>query len=601
VVLMTYPAAADAVQAMRALAGSAVGGELVVAGRWDGTPGRSALRGVALVVPGPAAAGIWILPHQLEQATVRKALTAALARAPVVGHHVKELLRSLLPLGTDCTDLVMDTAVAAYLLDPSRGDYSLASLVEEPVGGSAGGAGDDGGEAPGPGRGAPRQLTLEPGGARADDLVEAADEAMAVHRLVAPFRARLDAEGLGHLHDDVECPLVRVLARMEVAGIRVDVEELRRVADELVAETRRLEAEVHRLAGREFNVNSTPQLRTVLYDELGLTPGRKTKTGYSTDAATLESLRADHPVVDALLAYREVEKLRSTYGESLLAEVAWDGRIHASFRQTVARTGRLSSDRPNLHNIPVRSEAGKRFRRVFVPRPGWKFLVADYDQIELRVTAHLSGDPGLIAAFTSGADVHRTVAAGVYGVPPEEVTHGQRERAKMVSYGLLYGMEAFGLARRLSAGVDEANEIMARYFDAFPKVRAYMDGTVAEARRRGFTRTALGRKRPLPDLDNRNYRTRQAAERQAMNAGIQGLAADLFKIALVRLDRALEEGGLSSRLVLQVHDEVIVEVTPAEASRVAELTRSVLTGAADLSVPLEVSMGTGGSWDGAKA
>ena len=419
--------------------------------------------------------------------------------------------------------------------------------------------------------------------------------------LVGPFRARLDAEGLRTLHDEVERPLVRVLARMEVAGIRVDTAELQRIADELTTDTRRLEEEIHRLAGHEFNVNSTPQLRTVLYDEIGLTPGRKTKTGYSTDAATLESLRDAHPIVDTLLRYREVEKLRSTYGESLLAEVAEDGRIHASFRQTVARTGRLSSDRPNLHNIPVRTDAGKRFRRAFVPAEGCRFLVADYDQIELRVIAHLSGDPGLVTAFTTGSDVHRTVAAGVYGVPPEEVTYAQRERAKMVSYGLAYGMEAFGLARRLSTGVEEANEIMDRYFAAFPEVRDYMDETVAEARRRGYTRTALGRMRPLPELADRNYRVRQAAERQAMNAGIQGLAADIFKTALVRLDQVLEQDGLASRLVLQVHDEVIVEASPAEADQVEELTRSALTGAANLSVPLEVSMAWGDSWAAAKS
>ena len=276
--------------------------------------------------------------------------------------------------------------------------------------------------------------------------------------------------------------------------------------------------------------------------------------------------------------------------------MAPDGRIHASFRQTVARTGRLSSERPNLHNIPTRTESGQQFRRAFVPAEGWRFLVADYDQVELRVIAHLSGDPGLVGAFTSGQDVHRAVASGVFGVPPEEVTHSQRDRAKMVSYGLAYGMEAFGLARRLSTGVEEANEIMERYFQAFPRVRAYMESTVADARQRGYTRTALGRKRPLPELGSRNYRQRQAAERQAMNAGIQGLAADIFKTALVRLDRALEKGDLSSRLVLQVHDEVIVEVAPGEEDRVAALTEDALSHAVPLDVPLAVSMAWGGSW-----
>ncbi|HTX63583.1 MAG TPA: DNA polymerase, partial [Acidimicrobiales bacterium] len=335
---------------------------------------------------------------------------------------------------------------------------------------------------------------------------------------------------------------------------------------------------------------------TVLYTELGLAPGRKTKTGYSTDAATLETLRDAHPLVDKLLRYRELEKLRSTYGETLLAEVAPDGRIHASFRQTVARTGRISSERPNLHNIPARRQTGSQFRRAFVPAPGCRFLVADYDQVELRVIAHLSGDPGLIDAFTSGQDIHRAVASGVYAVPPDKVTKDQRDRSKMVSYGLAYGMEAFGLARRLSTSVEEANEIMERYFGAFPRVRRYMLETVAEARDRGYTRTEMGRKRPLPELHDRNYQRRSAAERQAMNAGIQGLAADIFKVALVKLDGALERGGMRSRLVLQVHDEVIVEAVPDEEAVVADLTEEALTHALSLSVPLEVTMAWGDSW-----
>ena len=518
-----------------------------------------------------------------------------MGRSPIVGHHVKELLRALLPLGVEVAHLAMDTAVAAYLLDPSTGDYGLEAVagpwlsLEDASGGSLA-------PATGPPLG---QLALD----AVDPVLDggpSAAEAGLVLQLAGPLRDSLRRDGLEALHDEVETPLVGVLARMEVIGIAVDVAELRRIADELAADTQALEAEIHRLAGHEFNVNSTPQLRAVLYDELKLTPGRKTKTGFSTDAATLETLRDDHPVVETLLHYREVEKLRSTYGEALLAEVAPDGRIHASFRQTVARTGRLSSERPNLHNIPVRTEAGRRFRRAFVPAEGFTFLVADYDQIELRVIAHLSGDPGLVEAFTSGADVHRAVAAGVFGVPAEEVTYEQRERAKMVSYGLAYGMEAFGLARRLSTGVDEANEIMDRYFGAFPSVRQYMEDTVAEARARGYTRTALGRKRPLPELADRNYRVRQAAERQAMNAGIQGLAADLFKTALVRLDAALGDGGLASRLVLQIHDEVIVETAVGEEAEVEVLTARALTGAAELSVPLKVSLALGPSWAAAK-
>ncbi len=552
-----------------------------MAARWNGMPGRSELVGLALVATEGDEAGLAVMVpgDQLGAAPVVKKLNAVLGR-PFVGHHVKEAMRSLLPLGVDATGLEMDTGVAAYLLDASTGEYELAQLREQTG-----------------------QLTLdiaEPGTGALDVAREAAGEAADMAGMAVGFRQRLESEDMVMLHDDIETPLVRVLAKMEVAGIGIDRAELQAIADSLKASAALLQAEVQECAGHEFNVNSTPQLRTVLYEEIGLTPGKKTKTGFSTDAQTLESLRGAHPIIEALLSYREVEKLRSTYGESLLAEVQADGRIHASFGQTVARTGRISSDRPNLHNIPVRTELGKQFRRAFVPAEGSTFLVADYDQVELRCIAHLSEDPGLIDALTSGSDVHRTVAAAVYGITPEQVTHTQREFAKMVSYGLAYGMEAYGLSQRLGVPVEEAAAIMESYFGAFPLVKHYMDQTVAEAKIRGATRTPFGRVRPLPDLHAANYRLRQAAERQAMNAGIQGLAADIFKLALVRLDRDLEAGDISSRLVLQVHDEVIVEVSPGEEDEVRRLTESALTGAADLRVPLTISMATGPSWAAAK-
>jgi DNA polymerase-1 len=388
---------------------------------------------------------------------------------------------------------------------------------------------------------------------------------------------------------------------MEKVGVRVDVELLRRIYDGLLVEGRRLEEEIQELCGSRFLVNSTQQLRRVLFDELGLQPQKKTKTGFSTDAASLEKLRGLHPVIEPLLRYREIEKLRSTYGESLLGEVGPDGRIHASFNQTVARTGRLSSDRPNLHNIPIRTEEGRRIRQAFIPTEGCRFLVADYNQIELRVIAHLAQDPGLIHAFASGEDIHRATASRLFGVDPGAVTLAQRSKAKMVSYGLAYGMESFGLGQRLGIPTDEAAEILNAYFAAFPSVRAYMDATVAEARDRGYTETLFGRRRQIPELSSSNYRLRQAGERQAMNAGIQGLAADIFKVALVRLDRGLEEQGRASRLVLQVHDEVIVEVVPSEEQAVAALTLEAMRGAADLSVPLEVNLSWGASWADAKS
>ena len=607
------PPAKEAVSALGALRRS---GALVAAAPcWFGEPGRSPLAGMALADVGPlvdrqlnpesggGAAGpaevpevVWLGEDVLAAPSVGKALASLFGPggARLVAHGAKELMRSLLPAGIDVADLEIDTAVAAYLLDPASTHYRLEELADSRLGVQLDGDGESSPAAAG-------QLALD---APADDLPRAqARRAVVLGGLAAVLRRALEQGGLERLHDEVERPLVRVLARMEVTGIGVDADELRRISKELSAQCQTLEAEIHRLAGEQFNVNSTPQLRTVLYEKLGLSPGKRTKTGYSTDASTLERLRDQHPVVDTLLRYREVEKLRSTYGESLLAEVAEDGRIHATFHQTVARTGRLSSDRPNLHNIPVRSELGRQLRRAFVPGPGLRFLVADYDQIELRVIAHLSEDPGLVAAFSEHRDIHRTTAARVFGVAPEEVTRPQRDRAKMVSYGLAYGMEAYGLSQRLSIEVPEAQGILDAYFAAFPAVRAYMEQTVEQARSKGYTVTLYGRRRPLPDLNSPNRNLRMAAERQAMNAGIQGLAADLFKVALVRLDEALEDRGLRSRLVLQVHDEVLVEVPPDEAEAVGGLVPEVMAGVAaeaHLKVPLEVSASWGDSWAEAK-
>jgi DNA polymerase-1 len=437
-------------------------------------------------------------------------------------------------------------------------------------------------------------------GESARSLLDALDE-LPQRLLLDALEPQLESEGLETLYREIELPLVRVLARMEHRGIAVDTKVLRAIADDLTKRARALEESVQVLAGHPFTVNSTKQLQQVLFEELDLPKGRKTKTGYSTDATTLEGLVGTHPIIEAILSYREVEKLRSTYGESLLSEVGDDGRIHATFRQTVARTGRLSSESPNLHNIPVRSDEGRRFRQAFVPSEGWELLVADYDQVELRIIAHLSADEGLIRAFEAGTDLHRTVAADVFGVSPDEVSHEQRERAKMVSYGLAYGMEAFGLARRLGGDVGEAREIMDRYFAAFPGVKRYMDEAVAEARAKGYTRTALGRIRPLPELHTGNRTMQAAAERQAMNAGIQGLAADIFKVALVRLDRRLSAEQLEARIVLQVHDEVLVEAPPGERAAVEAATLEVLAGAAELAVPLKVSIGWGSSWAAAKS
>ncbi len=577
---------ADAIAMVDSLRTASV--PLALAAAWSGIEGRSAIDGLALVADGPAAEVAWLDGTLLNDPDVRVALSDLLADRPVAAHGAKPLMRGLLAHDVELGRLTVDTMLAAYLLDPAEARYNLDDLLgryanlELPTGGAS----PEG------------QLAL--GDEGTDRALLTARHALAVDRLVQPLLAALDAQGLRALNDDIEVPLVGVLARMEDVGVGVDVAELRRLHDRLVNEAEELQRQIQQDAGEPFNVNSTPQLRAVLFDKLGLVPTKKTKTGFSTDAASLEKLAGQHPIIEHLLRYREVEKLRSTYGEGLLAEVCDDNRIHATFNQTVARTGRLSSDAPNLHNIPVRSEQGREFRRVFVPAEGCELLVADYNQIELRCIAHLAEDPGLVAAFDAGDDIHTITAARVFGVEPAEVTGAQRAKAKMVSYGLAYGMESYGLAQRLNIDVPEAAEILDAYFVAFPSVRAYMERTVAEARQRGYTETLFGRRRPIPELAAGNYRIRQAGERQAMNAGIQGLAADIFKVALIRLDAALAAQKLASRLILQVHDEVLLEVPPDEHDIAAELTEETLKGAADLRVTLEANLSFGSSWADAK-
>jgi len=555
-----------------------------VAAAWAGVPGRSALLGVAVVLDSDAGDVAWFDTEGLDDAEVRKLL----AERPLRTHDAKPLLRALLALDIDVHHLELDTAIAAYLIDPAEVRYDLGDVLTRYTGHRIESA-----QAP--------QGQLDLDGSGSDDRLTTARAALAVSRLVPALEGALDAQGMRRLNDEIEVPLVRVLARMEDMGVGVDVDELRQLNHRLTDEVLRLTKLIHDQAGREFVINSTKQLREILFDELGLAPNKKTKTGYSTDAQSLEKLVGEHPIIEFLLAYREVEKLRSTYGTGLLAEVAPDGRIHATFNQTVARTGRLSSDQPNLHNIPVRSAEGRMFRRAFVAPAGATLCVADYNQIELRCIAHLAEDPGLIAAFESGQDIHNATAARVFSVAPADVTSEMRAKAKMVSYGLAYGMEAYGLGQRLNIPTDEAAQILAAYFEAFPNVKDYMDRTVAEARQRGYTETLFGRRRPIPELSASNFRIRQAGERQAMNAGIQGLAADIFKVALIRLDDVLEREGSASRITLQVHDEVVLEVPDAERAAMAELVPTVLRGAAELRVPLEVNLAFGSNWADAKS
>lgn len=585
--------AAEAVALLERLRRDDGGRPLALAAAWEGSEGRSPLSGIALVVDADGADVAWLPAELITDPAVHAGLAALVAKPseggrPVAAHQAKPIMRSLLALGIDARCLVLDTAIAAYLLDPAESRYLLEEVLRRYAGAEL------------PTDDAAPEGQLELDGSGVGTAQRMGRHALAVDRLVAPLTAALDAHSLRPLNDDIEVPLVRVLALMEDVGVGVDADELRALRDRLSREVERLRVKICEEAGGEFNVNSTPQLREVLFDKLGLTPQKRTKTGYSTDAASLEKLQGQHPIIDHLLAYREVEKLRSTYGDGLIAEVAEDGRIHATFNQTVARTGRLSSDQPNLHNIPVRSEIGREFRRAFVPAPGCELLVADYNQIELRCIAHLAEDPGLVESFTAHRDIHTETAARVFGVEPGDVTIDQRSKAKMVSYGLAYGMEAYGLGQRLNIPTEEAALILAAYFEAFPAVKEYMERTVAEARERGYTETLFGRRRQIPELSSPNFRIRQAGERQAMNAGIQGLAADIFKVALVRIETALEDAAMESRLILQVHDEVLLDVPPAEHDAADELVVDAMAGAADLRVPLEVNRAFGPTWADAK-
>jgi DNA polymerase-1 len=625
---------------------------IVVEPEWAGAPGRSAIVGLAFCrVPPPAGtaaaasgagepaageparaaatsaagepanipAGIaaievgWLPGELVAEEGLAGVLGRVLGRGAsrtggrVIAHRAKELMRALDADGIAFDGLGLDTAVAGYLVDPRIGQVTLERLADA-ASGLARGEGDrfsvgGAGAAGGGGRGRVEQLGFDlagDAGAPSPVAEVAARRAVVIAGLAPVLRTALADAGAERLYRQVEQPLVRVLAKMELAGIAVDVGRLEAISQEMTEQVTSLEAEIQRLAGEEFNVNSTAQLRHILFDKLGLVPQKRTKTGFSTDAQSLERLRGRHDIIDTLLAYREVEKLRSTYGVGLLSEVAPDGRIHASFNQTVARTGRLSSDQPNLHNIPVRSALGRRFRQAFIPAPGSELLVADYDQIELRVIAHLAHDPGLIEAFRAGVDIHAATASRVFNVKTSEVTTAQRSKAKMISYGLAYGMEAYGLSQRLSVPVEEAAEILGQYFAAFTNVKEYMSRTVGEARLRGYTETLFGRRRYLPELDSPNFRVRQAAERQAMNAGIQGLAADIFKVALVALDAELSVRGLASRVVLQVHDEILVESVFEEAEEVGALTLEVMQSACELDVPLAVHVARGSSWAEAK-
>ncbi len=515
-------------------------------------------------------------------------LLAQLEKTPLVGFGFKEFIRRCLSLGLKPALSFIDLGLEGYLADSTLGAYDANSVSERflPLW---------------------SRSTLDESNSKLPDLFSSSGHrAIGVMENVAKgnlalaqaLEIEVDDSKLRWLLETIELPLVTVLAKMEAYGIQVDRDYLVALKNQYMIQARTLADQIQAAAGRSFNVNSPKQLGEILFVELKLAPPKKTKTGFSTDAQSLEKLKDSHPIIPLILQYREVEKLRSTYGETLIAEIGDDQKIHASFSQVVARTGRLSSDHPNLHNIPIRTEEGKKFRHAFIAPVGHKLIVADYSQIELRVIAHLSQDPGLVKAFKDGDDIHTQTAAAVFGVDASQVTSIQRAKAKMVAYGLAYGMEAYGLAMRLNVEVPEADAILRGFFAAFPSVRGYMDRVILDARRLGYTETEFGRRRKIPDISDTNFRIRQGAERQAMNAGIQGLAADIFKLALVRLDDVLD--SRCARIVLQVHDEVIVECVQEKAQVTSELVKSTLEGVASLRVPLVVNSYIVNSWGDAK-
>ncbi len=424
-----------------------------------------------------------------------------------------------------------------------------------------------------------------------------AEDADITLRLYNALRERLTKEGLLALCEEMEFPLIEVLVRMESTGVSLDTGHLGGMSKEIERLLQNLVTEIHRDAGQTFNINSTQQLSEILFTKLGLPSQKKTKTGFSTDVSVLEALREHHPIVQKLLEFRQLTKLKSTYVDALpLLIHPRTGRVHTSYNQTVAATGRLSSSDPNLQNIPIRTDVGREIRRAFIPSRGNILLSADYSQIELRVMAHMSGDETLIQAFRDGEDIHATTAVKVFGVSAPEVTRDMRRKAKEVNFGIMYGIGPFGLKMRLGISQGEAQEIIKKYFERFPKVRQYINDTLRDARTNGYVTTMMGRRRHFPDITSKNQVVRSNAERAAINMPIQGSAADMIKLAMIRIDRDVSKEALKSRMILQVHDELVFETTKAEASKLSALVKDRMQRAVELKVPVEVEIGTGENW-----
>ncbi|SNU00715.1 DNA polymerase I [Ruaniaceae bacterium KH17] len=496
---------------------------------------------------------------------------------PKILHDAKAAAHRLAARGIELNGVVFDTQLAAYLAMPGQRSYALGDLVARFVG-----------------------RELAEGGDTLLDLGTEGSQARAegVYDLAAPLARTLDEREASRLLTELELPVQRSLITMEAVGIAVDSAFFEQLEGEFAARVRDAQDEAWRVIGREVNLASPKQLQEVLFDELDMPKTKKTKTGYTTDAEALNELFAQtgHPFLEQLLIHRDQNKLRQTV-ETLRKTIADDGRIHTTFAQTVAATGRLSSLDPNLQNIPARTQEGLRIREGFVVGQGYENLMtADYSQIEMRIMAHLSGDEGLIEAFRGGEDLHRYVGSRVFGVATDDVTPEMRSKVKAMSYGLAYGLSAFGLSRQLHIDVAEARTLMDDYYERFGGVKRYLAGVVDQARRTGYTETIMGRRRYLPDLNSDNRQRRDIAERIALNAPIQGSAADIIKVAMIRLDELIAERGLASRMLLQVHDELVLEVAPGEQESITDAVREAMDGAADLAVPLDVGVGIGQNW-----
>ncbi len=526
--------------------------------------------------------------EDVDMEALRAALTGLSGRAEIATFDIK---KQYAWLNQDSTDRYFDILIGAYLLNPLKSDYDFETIASEHLGLVI----------PGRAESLGKLKTGEAAKQIPEKFAEYCCYGAYVSRMAADvLEEKLRDTGMDKLMRNMEMPLSLVLYDMEKEGVEVRREELKAYGDALTARIEELEASIHVQAGVEFNINSPKQLGEVLFETMHIPGGKKTKTGYSTAADVLEKLAEDYPIVKDILEYRGLTKLKSTYAEGLAAYIGEDKRIHTNFNQTITATGRISSTEPNLQNIPMRMELGRRIRKVFVPRTGYEFMDADYSQIELRVLAHMSGDEQLIDAYRTEQDIHRITAAKVFHTPFEEVTDLQRRNAKAVNFGIVYGISSFGLSQDLSISRKEAAEYIEQYFATYPKVKEFLDRLVEDAKKQRYTTTMFGRRRPIPELSSSNFMQRSFGERVAMNSPIQGTAADIIKIAMIRVWRALRERGLKSKLILQVHDELVIETLLEEEEQVRQILSENMKAAADLAVTLEIDLHTGENWYEAK-